>query len=61
MELAYYKVNVPSKVLDLLVIYRISSTSILESCNELAAFREDNITTLKGNLILMGDFKHSYG
>ena len=55
IELAYYKVKVPSKVLDLLIIYRIPSTSILESCNELAAFMEDNITTLRGNLMLMGD------
>ena len=55
IELAYYKVKVPSKVLDLLIIYQIPSTSILESCNELAAFMEDNITTLRGTLILMDD------
>ena len=30
IELAYYKVKVPSKVLDLLIIYQIPSTSILE-------------------------------
>ena len=55
IELAYYKVKVPSKVLDLLIIYRIPLTSILESCNELTAFMEDNIATLSGNLMLMGD------
>ena len=54
-ELANYKVKVPGKVLDLLIICRIPSTSILESCNEFAAFMEDNITTLRGNLMLMGD------
>ena len=55
IELANYKVKVPDKVLDLLIIYRIPSTSILESCNEFAVFMEDNITTLRGNLMLMGD------
>ena len=43
IELANYKVKVPGKVLDLLIIYQIPSTSILESCSELAAFMEDNI------------------
>ena len=55
IELAYYKVKIPSKVLDLLIIYRIPSTSVLESCNELAAFVNENITTLRGNLMLIGD------
>ena len=55
IELAYYKVKVPSKLLDLLIIYQIPSTSILESCNELAAFMDENITTLRGNLMLFGD------
>ena len=55
IELAYYKVKIPSKVLDLLIIYRIPSTSVLESCNELAAFVDENITTLRGNLMLIGD------
>ena len=55
IELTYYKVKVPGKVLDLLIIYRIPSTSILESCNELAAFMEDNITTQRCNLMPMGD------
>ena len=55
IELANYKVKGPGKVLDLLIIYQIPSTSILESCNELAAFMEDNITTLRGNLMVIGD------
>ena len=55
IELANYKVKVPGKVIDLLIIYQIPSTSILESCKELAAFMEDNITTVRGNLMLIGD------
>ena len=55
IELANYKVKVPGKVIDLLIIYQIPSTSILESCNELAMFIKDNITTLRGKLMLIGN------
>ena len=54
-ELANYKGKVPGKVTAILIIYRIPSTSILESCNELAMFIKGNITTLRGNLMLIGD------
>ena len=41
---------------DLVVVYRLPSSSIIKSCDEIASFIENNVVNLKGELITISDF-----
>ena len=56
MEYHDYKVHFKSLTLNLYVIYRFPSTSVLMFCTELATILERNILDTTGKLVLLGDF-----
>ena len=55
LEMAVYKIKHDSIMYDLLVVYRLPSASVIESCDEIASFIENNVVNLKGELIMIGD------
>ena len=56
MEYHDYKVHFKSITLNLYIIYRFPSTSVLTFCTELATILERNILDTTGKLVLLGDF-----
>ena len=56
MELLHLSVKVKSLVLSLYTVYRISNTSVLTFCDEMANVLENNIVSDRGETILIGDF-----
>ena len=48
MEKVVYKIKDNSIKYDLVVVYRLPSASIIESCDGIASFIENNVVNLKG-------------
>ena len=55
MESTCFSINIESKVINLIAIYRPPDSNVLEFCNELANLLESKINP-SGELILLGDF-----
>ena len=56
LEMAVYKIKHDSMMYDLVVVYRLPSASIIESCDEIPSFIKNNVVNLKGELITIGNF-----
>ena len=54
MECANFSINLPSKTIHLGLIYRPPDGSVLQFCEELTTYLEQNINTT-GDTLLMGD------
>ena len=56
MEFAEYNIRLKTKVINMYVIYRLPSTSVLKFCEDLFDLLSDNIVQDRGKLLLVGDF-----
>ena len=56
LELFAFDLHICDHVINLLIICRYSSTSVISFCNDLADTLENNICALKGHCLLTGDF-----
>ena len=56
LEMAVYKIKHDSIMYNLVVVHRLPSTSVIESCYENASFIKKNVVNLKDELSMIGDF-----
>ena len=54
--MAVYSIKHDNITYDLVVVFRVTSTSVIESCNDIASIIENNVVNLKGELIMIGNF-----
>ena len=55
LKMAVYKIKHDSMKYDLVMVYRLQSASIIELCDEIVLFIENNVVNLKGEVIMIGE------